>query len=60
MGVQWNGCTRSLGLATTFRILAGATTAKQYVGKNSFISHPYLVIFKLGGPSESAAYLVIN
>ena len=45
--------------ATTFRILAGATAARQYVGKGPFISHPYLVIFKLGGPSESAGNLVI-
>ena len=45
--------------ATTFRILVGATAAKQYVGKGPFISYPYLVIFKLSGPSESAAYVVI-
>ena len=42
-----------------FRILAGATAPRLYFGKGPFISHPYLVIFKLGGPSESAAHLVI-
>ena len=41
--------------ATSITILAGAIAARRYVGKGPLISHPFLVLFKLGGPSESAA-----